>query len=350
MRTIRCDDHRTGESMSKIALVSALLPLLLCALAAAEPNAYVVNEGSGNVSIIETQTEKVSATIKVGERPRGLAVSPDGARIYVSHQDGTLVERDMYEKEESGRSEARRHAEFDRSEPRRQAARSGDSRQRARSCCSIPRRCKSRRKIPVRGGKRPTNAVFSPDSRWIYASAEESPALDVIDVRQGTVTSSISVGPRPRGIAFLPDGSRAYVAAEQDSEVVVIDVARHAVLARVKTASAPFGVAPHPDGKRVFVSAAGTGKVQVLDTEFQQDRRRGRRVQRSVEHGVDPRGTQAVRDLRPGEPGGGHRYIDVQANRAGFGGRHARERGGQRAASAARRGRAAPRRGRTRSS
>ena len=67
----------------------------------------MVNEGSGSVSIIDTQTDEVSATIKVGERPRALAVATAGERLYVSHEDGTLIERDMYAKEESGGSEAR---------------------------------------------------------------------------------------------------------------------------------------------------------------------------------------------------------------------------------------------------
>ena len=64
----------------------------------------MVNEGSGSVSIIETKTDEVSATINVGERPRGLAVSADGERLYVSREDGTLIERDMYAKAESGQA------------------------------------------------------------------------------------------------------------------------------------------------------------------------------------------------------------------------------------------------------
>ena len=43
--------------MTRLALLSALLSLLFCGPAYAEPNAYVVNEGSGSVSIVETQTE-----------------------------------------------------------------------------------------------------------------------------------------------------------------------------------------------------------------------------------------------------------------------------------------------------
>jgi YVTN family beta-propeller protein len=250
--------------MSRLALLRALLPLLLCAPAGAEPNAYVVNEGSASVSVIETTSDEVSATIKVGERPRGLAISASGERLYVSREDGTLIERDMYEKAESAQAKLGRLPSSIRLSPDAKvlaAAIQSDGEVVLLDIATM----RVVKKIAVRG-KHATAAVFSPDGRWIYASAEESPELAVIDVKQGAVTNSIPVGPRLRGIAFLPGGARAYVAAEQESEVVVIDVPTQAVIARVKTAGAPVGVTPHPDGKRVFVSATGAGKVQVLDT------------------------------------------------------------------------------------
>src|SRR5687768_3265785 len=89
-------------SMSRLALATALLPLLFCTPAGAQPNAYVVNAGSGSVSIIDTRNDEVSATIKVGERPRSVAVSSDAERLYVSHDDGTLVERELSTKVDSG--------------------------------------------------------------------------------------------------------------------------------------------------------------------------------------------------------------------------------------------------------
>jgi YVTN family beta-propeller protein len=251
--------------MSRLALLSTLLPALWCAPVGAEPNAYVVNEGSGSVSVIATQSDAVSATIDIGERPRGLAMPRGGERLYVSRADGTLIERDLYAKAESARAKlGRLPSSIDLSPDSKvlAAAIKSDGEVVLLDLATM----RIVKKIPLRGGKQPTNAVFSPDGRWIYAVAEDSPEVEVIDVKQGAVTSSILVGPRLRGIAFLAGGSRAYVAAEQDSELVVIDVARQAVMARVKTAAAPAGVAPHPDGKRLFVSAAGAGKVQVLDT------------------------------------------------------------------------------------
>ena len=61
--------------------------LALCAGAAqAAPFAYVPNEKSGTISIIDTATDTVSGEIPAGKRPRGIAISPDGKTIYVSDQ------------------------------------------------------------------------------------------------------------------------------------------------------------------------------------------------------------------------------------------------------------------------
>jgi len=75
-------------------LISALTALFLIiasspVLAAAEQNtssmvtyAYITNGGSNNVSVIDTATNTVEAAISVGSRPEGVAVSPDGKRVY----------------------------------------------------------------------------------------------------------------------------------------------------------------------------------------------------------------------------------------------------------------------------
>ena len=52
----------------------------LSALAA--PFAYVSNEGSASVSVIDTATDKVTATFNVGGKPRGIALAPDQERLY----------------------------------------------------------------------------------------------------------------------------------------------------------------------------------------------------------------------------------------------------------------------------
>ncbi|MGD0324731.1 MAG: YncE family protein [Terriglobia bacterium] len=46
---------------------------------------YVVCEGNGSVLAIDARTQRVVAQVKVGSKPRGLAVSPDGKTLYVSN-------------------------------------------------------------------------------------------------------------------------------------------------------------------------------------------------------------------------------------------------------------------------
>lgn len=53
--------------------------------------AYVVNNVSGEVSVIDTDLNYVIDTITVGMSPQAMAILPDGSRGYVSNSgDGTV--------------------------------------------------------------------------------------------------------------------------------------------------------------------------------------------------------------------------------------------------------------------
>jgi len=45
---------------------------------------FVTNERSNTVSVINGTTHQVEATIDIGERPRGIGISPDGSEVYVA--------------------------------------------------------------------------------------------------------------------------------------------------------------------------------------------------------------------------------------------------------------------------
>jgi YVTN family beta-propeller protein len=115
-------------------------------------------------------------------------------------------------------------------------------------------------------GKNPEHAVFSPDGKWLYVSAEEGDVVDIIDGRARKQITSITLGQRPRGIGFLPDSSRAYVAAEEAHTVYSIDTAKQTVLKVIKAGQRANGIAVRPDGKRVYVSNGADGTVSVIDT------------------------------------------------------------------------------------
>ena len=46
---------------------------------------YVTNCSDNTVSVINTATNTVTATITVGSAPYGVSVSPDGSKVYVAN-------------------------------------------------------------------------------------------------------------------------------------------------------------------------------------------------------------------------------------------------------------------------
>src|SRR5512140_2157186 len=72
------------ERTHLLPVVLAATALLLPGAASSAPFAYVPNEKSATVSVIDTATDQVVASVDVGVKPRGIAVSADGKLVYVS--------------------------------------------------------------------------------------------------------------------------------------------------------------------------------------------------------------------------------------------------------------------------
>src|SRR5437762_207623 len=74
-------------------LATALLALLLLSIpsARAAPFAYITNNGSNNVSVLDTASNTVTATVAVGSFPTGVAVNPAGTRVYVANYVSNTV-------------------------------------------------------------------------------------------------------------------------------------------------------------------------------------------------------------------------------------------------------------------
>src|ERR1700732_2219631 len=54
--------------------------------------AYVSNEKGNSVSVIDTDKMETIATIKTGQRPRGIEVSRDGKSVFVALGDDDLIQ------------------------------------------------------------------------------------------------------------------------------------------------------------------------------------------------------------------------------------------------------------------
>src|SRR5574337_1139763 len=59
--------------------------------AQAQTFAYVANGGSSSVSVIDTSSNTVIATLAVGNLPVGVSITPDGTWAYVANAGDTTV-------------------------------------------------------------------------------------------------------------------------------------------------------------------------------------------------------------------------------------------------------------------
>ena len=262
----RSPRSQSGAALPRTLLLVALLALGACAaIGVAGPIGYVANEKSGTLSIVDTRNDAVLGEIRTGGRPRGMAVSKDGRRLFVSDQstNGLLVV-DLERRAVASR--------VDLGESPEGVSASPDGRWivaavEVSNSVAFVDAASGRLEFTVKTqGKNPEHAVFSPDGRWLYVSAEEADSVDVVDVAARREVATITVGRRPRGMAFTPDGKRAYVACELASTVYAVDVATHSVLAAIPAGEFSNGVAMRPDGARVFVSNGRAGTVSVIET------------------------------------------------------------------------------------
>ncbi|KUL52390.1 hypothetical protein ADL22_05270 [Streptomyces sp. NRRL F-4489] len=182
----------------------------------------MTNFGSSSVSIIDTSTRTVIATVGVTSGPWGVAISPDGLRAYVAcFGTDSVAVIDTTTNRVTG---------------------------------SIP------------GLNKPLNLAVSPDGSRLYVASQGGNRVDVINTATGTVIASVPVGTGPRNVAITPNGREVYVAEEGANAVDVIDTATHTVIATLTGFLFPRGVAASPDGQRVYVTEYGGNKLDVIDT------------------------------------------------------------------------------------
>ncbi len=229
--------------------------------------AYVTLVNDDAVAVIRTDTNEVAQTIPVGERPRGIAISPDGQEAYVANADDNTVS--------------------------------------VIDTATKPKMVVAT--IPV--GREPQGVAFAPDGATAYVTNIKDNTVSVIDTATRTQTTTIAVGRSPQSIAVAvtPHGPRAYVPNFKDDTVTVIDLTTHTPLPDpLGVGEGPLGVAATADGRRVYVTNFGaidtdkgddngdtvsfidTKKNEVVDTDPDED---------GVQHlqvGVEPAGVAVI--------------------------------------------------------
>jgi YVTN family beta-propeller protein len=89
--------------MRFLALLLLVSSFTACTNKPAGPLAFVTNERDGTITVIDTNTDRVTSTLKVGGRLRGIRLSPNRDRIWVAisyptneaHGEDTIAEIDI---------------------------------------------------------------------------------------------------------------------------------------------------------------------------------------------------------------------------------------------------------------
>jgi len=247
---------------------------------------FVTNEMSGDLSVVDTATRRVVATIPLGKRPRGIRVSPDGTVLYVALSGSPIAPPGV---DESTLPPPDRKADgigvvdiragkllrvIPAGTDPEQMAVSRDGRwlfvaNEDASQTSVVSAADGKLIATIPVGGEPEGVDLRPDGKVVYVTSEEENEVHVIDAIEPKAIATIAVGPRPRSTAFLPDSSRAYVSAENGASITVIDAMKHRVIETIQLSGEmvrPMGVVASHDGKFVVVTTGRGKSIVIIDT------------------------------------------------------------------------------------
>ena len=207
---------------------------------------YISQYGSDAVSVVDTDAKSVKKTLTVGHQPRGIAVSPDGTKVYVVNEGNgpgtgtvSVIDRVVDTAPANDVVEATPLNLNDTANP-------------ANCVNYVPR-----------------FIALTSDGKKAFITTGTSGCLKVVDFTDGSVVG-INLGDTDLwGIAMHPNDPYAYVAGRGSGQVFVIDTVND-----ISPDSVPLAPGDAPsqigltwkDGKKAYVSKNNVNKVAALDT------------------------------------------------------------------------------------
>jgi YVTN family beta-propeller protein len=201
---------------------------------------YVVNAGrgasNGSISVVDSETNAVVATIPVHRDPQNLDVAPSGDIAYVANAGSNSV-----------------------------------------SVLDL----NSRREIAVVGvGEHPQEARVSPDGKSVVVPNRMGHSVSIVDARTLQVRKILEGCPGASDAVILADSSKAFVACSAGHQIMAIALARpsestsssliagrpDALEALLDVGQAPVSLALKPDGGELFVSNSDSNSISEIIT------------------------------------------------------------------------------------
>jgi YVTN family beta-propeller protein len=309
-------------------LVCGLAVCLLPGAAVADV-LLVANNGENSVTLLDSETYAVLATLPTGEGPHEIAVAPDGGFAYVADSGSpekpghTVTVLDLKRRSVAGKFDLRPHSPHDlkvSSDGRRLWAAcaptqsvleidthngkivrawktgveggwmltaSGDDKRlyiahlEGGAVTLIDRDSGSIR--VVRTAKGEMGFAVSPDGRWLWAANVETGKISVLHATSGEIVTTLSSGGEgPVRLKFTPDGKLVLVPLG-DKRLMVFDSETRKVAGEVPLEFRPKVIAVSGDSRWAFLGHPSENRLSVVDLKE-------RRVIRTIETGKRPDG------------------------------------------------------------
>jgi outer membrane autotransporter protein len=230
--------HRGGLKTAPLLFATGLVACFWAARTSQgqiEVDAYITNQTSNNVSIINTTSGAIS-TLNLAPNfgPIGATVTPDGRFAYITNGGGAQPGSNTI------------------------------------SVLDVATNTLVTTITPTPVQFAPAGVAVTPDAKFAYVANRDSGTVSVIDTTTNTVTVTIPGlgGTQLQGVAITPDGKLAYVTdALAVGTVSVINTATNTLVgAPIVVGSLPVGVAITPNGAFAYVGNQGTNTVSVINT------------------------------------------------------------------------------------
>jgi YVTN family beta-propeller protein len=199
---------------------------------------YCAQSGAGTVTVFSGQTNQVLARVPVGAGPRYLVCNSANNRVYCANYSGNSV-----------------------------TVIDSDSDQVLAT-------------IPVR--KRPYAICCNPVQNKVYTANYNDSSVSVIDCAHNSVIARVRVGRNPVALVYDPTGNKVYCASEKRDTVYAISGATDSVVAVVHVGHTPAALAYSTGFDKVYCASRADNSVTVIDAETD-------RVLATVPVGTDPR-------------------------------------------------------------
>lgn len=241
---------------------------------------YVALAIRNTVAVLRLPEMTLEASVKVGVAPYAVALSPDGRTLVAANRGGAVVGE--------GEREAPRGAERDRpAVPEREEKEGEKAEKRApkdtASSAGTLVRVDPKTDAALRGslsfidtadwavkevqaGRQPEGLLFDRKGDTLYVANSDEDTVSIVDVDERKVRRSISVRPDedpgfgqiPTDVALSDDEKRLFVTCGGGNAVAVVDLGRRKVTGYMPAAWFPIGVVQR-EGRLVVASAKGIG-------------------------------------------------------------------------------------------